>query len=252
MSRGFPFRPVLTGSIAMDAPYDGARMQSVPQREMRIQVSAPGYQKKDVERFTMDKRERKTINVQLMPLEGSAGTVVSPASFDSATIYWFTANGEETEHADVASDGTFVFARKHDSSETMVIVSASHPLWAVKSPVMRLGDTIKLPFPPSSRSFEVITKGPSAFLTVAMGGVRVPLAAFREHQQLRRNPSTTQPGRVLPVNDIAAVGTIDVLLGPAVEMVAPRAAAVDVFTLPQFKIVTRRLEPDQTTVSFVP
>jgi hypothetical protein len=119
----------------------------VPVREIHIKVSHAGYDKRDVEPFTMERRGQRTIDVQLVPLRGTRGTIVSDRPFDRAIVTWYSPAGYETERADIGADGTFVYANRHPSEETMTVVSASHPLWVLRAPATEGRASISLRFP---------------------------------------------------------------------------------------------------------
>jgi hypothetical protein len=238
--------------------YDGnVVMESVPVREIHLNVSLPGYQKQDVEPFTMLRSGELTREVQLVPLRGNSGKIVSPHPFDSATVVWFSPDGRETERADLASDGTFVYANWHAPNETMAVVSLSHPLWVSYSPAIGRHEAIKVPFPAAAvRVFSVgLAAGGqrSWYIGIVIGGVRVPQPVLAIHQNLRREPAVAQPWRAMQLRDILATGPIDVILGPTTEEITGRTAAMDFFALPQFAGAPReRLEPDANTVVLTP
>jgi hypothetical protein len=253
MSIVSPFRAALTGSMEASAPPGSARMRFVPLRKMRVSVTAPGYQKQDLAPFTLDKSERKRIDVQLMPVRGDSGKVTSSVPFDSAMVFWFNKAGEETEHADVGADGTFIYSGSHDGSETMAVVSRSHPLWVLRSPAVERGEPLQLRFPDGrARTFEItFPAGPARFVAVIVGGIRIPMPVFRQHQDLVRLPWTSQPNGTLTVRELVDTGPIDVVLGPRVDEVARGAMSMDLFAFPQFANGARvRLPPDANSVSF--
>jgi hypothetical protein len=242
MSTRVPRRPVVTQVLTTsDDESEQSRLviAHLPEREIRLTVSHPGYQKRDVEPFSMARSERKSIDVQLVPLRGTRGKIVSPRPFESGAIFWFSPAGTETEHAELAPDGTFVYAGSHDASETMTVVSQSHPLWISRAPAIDRRETFEVRFPDAaSREFDVAVEGAdrrdARFIGVAIGGLRVPQPALQHHQALRRLAATVRGPGPLRVRDIAETGPIDVILGPTAVEVSSRALAMDVFALPQF------------------
>jgi hypothetical protein len=255
MSKRGPRRAVVTRTLA---PVDGSRfvITFVPEREVRLTVSAPGYQKVDVEPFTMLKTDHKTIDAQLVPLRGAHGTIVSAKLFDAATIIWYSPSRGETERADVATDGTFVYARSHTADETIAVVSLSHPLWVTRAPESQGDTAITLAFPNAPvRQFDVAMREPdkrtNRYISLAIGGIHVPLAALAQHATLRRMPSILRGESPLPIADIAETGPIDVLLGPTVPEVPSRWLLTDLFAMPQFADAPRkRLQPGATSIVF--
>lgn len=224
-------RIVMTRNFTVD---DGnAVVKALPERELRISVSAAGYQRQNVEPFTMGKSETKELEVQLVPLRGNRGTIVSAKPFDSAAAYWFSPSGHETERAEVAPDGTFVYANAHTSEETLVIISLSHPLWVTRSP--NLGHrqsehpTLRFPDTAPARTFEVRLSVPGDTVTrqlsLTIGALTVPASALRAHQQLRRDQLMFRGGPVR-VRDILETGPIEVMLDDLRQRLMPEATAV--------------------------
>ena len=246
---------VLQGKLTT-ADDGNAVMESVPVREIRLTVSLPGYQKQNVEPFTMPRSGELTREVQLVPLRGNSGKIVSPHPFDSATVVWFSPDGRETERAELASDGTFIYANWHAPNETMAVVSLSHPLWVSYSPAIGRREAITVPFPAAAvRVFSVgLAAGGqrSWHIGIMIGGVRVPQPVLVMHQNLRREPAVAQPSRAMQLRDILATGPIDVILGPTTEEITGRTAAMDFFALPQFAAPRERLEPDVNKVVLTP
>ena len=229
----------------------------VPIRELQLTVSHAGYETREIEPFTMPKSGRHAVDAQLVPLRGTRGRIVSERPFAGAAVVWFSPGGSESERADLAADGTFVYANVHTPEETMAVVSASHPLWVLRSPATERREALTLRFPDApSVAFEVwlaaaIPRTETRYIGVAIGGVRVPQPVLAQHQTLRRNPSLMHGAGPQPFHDLLATGPIEVLLGPRVEEVAPRARALDLFALPQFAAVPRqRLEAGATDVVF--
>ena len=75
----------------------------------------------------MTKSESRDVEIEMVPLDGSEGKLISGHPFDSATICWTGADGRESERADVAPDGAFFFNQRHDGNETMTVVTAKSP-----------------------------------------------------------------------------------------------------------------------------
>jgi hypothetical protein len=244
MSKLLPRRPVVTRTVSAKGEEATVVIRSLPERELRITVSAPGYQKQELEPFSMTKSEHRKLDVKMMPLRGSRGRIVSPMAFDNASILWFAPSGAETEHAEVSSDGTFVYAREHQPDETLAVVSQSHPLWALRSPAVARGGTMTLQFPNAQpRNFEVeLRGGPSSdnrYIAIVVGGLRIPVPAFQQHATLRRMQTLVRNVRPLAVSDIAQTGPIEVILGPAYDVLPSRWLGTDFFALPVFASAPR-------------
>ena len=230
---------------------------AVPAREIHLTVSLAGYETRRIDSFTMPKSGRHDVDVQLVPLRGTRGKIVSERPFESATVIWFSPAGSETERADVAADGTFVYANRHTAEETMAVVSASHPLWVVRAPATEGRETIGLKFPVAPAvAFDVwradaVPADETRHVGVVIGGVRVPQPVLAQHQALRRDPPVLRGSGPQHFRDLLAAGPVEVLLGPVAEAVPSRARSLDLFALPQFADVPRRrLEPGTSDVVF--
>ena len=229
----------------------------VPLRELHLTVTHAGYEKRQLEPFTLDSSGTKRIDAQLVPLRGTHGKIVSQRPFDSGAVVWFSPAGSETERADLASDGTFVYANRHTREETMAVVSASHPLWVLRSPATEGRQSISLPFPEiPAVAFDVwlsaaVPPTVARYVGVTIGGVRVPQPVLTQNQNLRQDPPHLRGSGPQHFRDLLATGPVDVLLGPTLEEVASRTRALDLFALPQFSEVPRqRLEPGTSDVVF--
>ena len=249
-------RPVvMTRTISADA--DGtATLTAVPERELRLTVTHGGYEKQVVSPYSISRRETRTLDVQLVPLRGSRGRVVSSRPFESAAVFWFSPSGQELERADLAPDGTFVYANPHEPTEVMAVVSASHPLWVSRSPRLDLEGTATVAFPEvRPRTFSVSIPAADArqsrHIGVVIGGVRVPQPVLRQHQFLRGGETVTRGANPLPFLDLADTGPLEVLLGPRVEDVRGVVAGLDLFALPELADVPRQpVPPGVTSIEF--
>src|SRR5438067_2905472 len=71
MSLRKPQRPVITRDIGQSDLGGAAGLfmiDAVPERELRLTVTCPGYKKKEIDPFSMTKSEKKHIDVDLVPL----------------------------------------------------------------------------------------------------------------------------------------------------------------------------------------
>jgi hypothetical protein len=197
-------------------------LKYVPVREIRLQVSNPGYKKQDVDPFTMGRTDKKEIEVQLVPLNGAQGKIVSAHPFENGTIIWTSGTGAETERADLSPDGTFYFEQGHYRGETMAVVSLSHPLWIVPAPLVERGKPLEVRFPdsvPVREAYVAIPGNPPRVGTLVgliIGGLRVSPAALALHQNLRNESFFVRGAGPLAIRDLAETGPIDVLRGVSV------------------------------------
>ena len=221
-------RQVMQGKVTADSS-GAVVMKYVPPRELRLTVSHPGYQKQKVEPFSMTARETKTLDVELVPLRGNNGKILSDRPFEGGAVFWFSPSGREVERADLAPDGTFVYANWHAPEETMAVVSLSHPLWVLHSPSIERRDTITIQFPNApvrtfTASLETADTRSMWFLALAIGGVRVPYSVLDLHQKLRREQTFLRAGMQRVFRDVLATGPIDVILGPGAGEIVIRLA----------------------------
>jgi hypothetical protein len=250
MSKLVPYKPVLTRTVKADDDSRAADgrvvVRSVPEREIHLLVTHAGYQPHTVEPFTMPKSGTKTIDVQLVPLRGSGGRILSARPFEDAMVVWLSPAGVETEHADVAPDGTFIYANSHEPGETMAVASLSHPLWVFRAPAVANRQMLEVHFPDAApvREFSVAIEGaangPATYIGIVIGGVLVPQSALRVHQTLRELEWIVRVGGSLTFPGIAETGPIEVLRGPTVNEVPSRGRSFDPLMLPRAEAAPRK------------
>ncbi|MEA2417139.1 MAG: hypothetical protein QOI58_3796 [Thermoanaerobaculia bacterium] len=258
-----PRRPVLTRDVSQsdDGDEPGKRVagqfviKEVPERELHLTVSCPGYKKKDLEPFSMTKSEKKKIDVDLVPLGGSEAKVVSTRPFENGTIFWFSSVGVETERADLAPDGTFHFEKTHYRDETMTIVSLSHPLWILRAPQVERATPLQVRFPdtaPQRDAGVVIDNAPAQMVTiigVAIGGMRVPQPVLAQHLALRGIAPLVKGSDPLLITALAESGPIDILRGPSV-MQQRQAQFIETLMRGFAPVATQRLQQGSAVVVF--
>src|SRR5260221_4367961 len=228
-ARARPRHPVVTRVLKQDNAEGEDRaegrftIKEVPEREIRLEVSSPGYKKQDVDPFSMTKSEKKDLEVQLVPLSGSQGKIVSARPFEKGTIFGFSAAGLDTERPDLSPDGTFFFEQPHrPRDETMTVVSFSHPLWITSAPMVERSKPLEVRFPDTAPVREADVGIPglpdrvATLLGVAIGGMRVPAPAFALHLGLRGLEPRVRGAGPLHVPDLAETGPIDILRGPSI------------------------------------
>ncbi len=250
MSASAPRRPVLTiplqpgGEESSDGRFV---LRGVPLREIRLQASNPGYRKQDVDPFSLSKSEKKEVEIQLVPLNGSEGKILSPRPFEKGTIIWSSANGAETERADLFPDGTFTFEGSHFREETMTVVSLSHPLWITRAPLVERRKPLEVRFPdaaPVREADVVIENAPIRMVTligVTIGGLRVPHSAFVQHLALRNLQAIAVGNAPLQIPALAETGSITILRGPSILQRPPPTLPVDPLAFRDFGVVDRQL-----------
>jgi hypothetical protein len=217
MSLRVPQRIVMTRTLKSDQSGRVA-LTSLPEREIVISATRPGYQRATADRFTMDRAGDESIEIQMVPLKGTNGRIISARPFDQAAVYFYSASGREIERADVAADGTFIYSSSHSADETMVVVSLSHPLWIARAPNVPRFETITVRFPDAAaRTFTVARRAadPRATtpLNISVGGLRVPEPLWRQHQFLRGLGSALRGPEPLRVAEIAETGPIEMFVG---------------------------------------
>jgi len=253
MSISAPRRPVVIQDLI--ATREGVVMTSVPEREIRITVTHAGYQKQVIKPFTMDRSGTKTLDVEMLPIRGSNAQIVSRTPFNDASVYWFSAAGVETEQAVIESDGTFTFGDDHGPNETMVVVSGSHPLWVMHAPSLSRRTTTLLPFPEApSRTFDITIPSArpqtSTFIGIFVGSLRVPFAALRTHQTMRRLTAVVRGNGPLRIAEILETGPIEVMRGPRQDESPQQLGIPDPIAFPQFATAAKtRLMPGAGSVA---
>lgn len=264
MSQRVPRHPVLTRDVSQSETGDEPGkhvagqfvIKDVPERELRLTVSCPGYKKKEIDPFSMTKSEKKVIDVDLVPLGGSEAKVLSSRPFQNGTIFWFSSAGIETERADLAPDGTFHFEQTHYRDETMTIVSLSHPLWILRAPPVEKATPLQVRFPDSApqRDAEVTVYNVSprsvTIIGVAIGGLRVPQPALVQHLALRGVAPLVTGGGPFIIPALAESAPIDILRGPSGLQLQP-PQFMETLMLRGFPpVATQRLQQGSAAVGF--
>jgi hypothetical protein len=261
MSLRVPRHPILTRDASQsDAGDDRSKrvagqfvITGLPERELRLTVSCPGYKKKEIDPFSLTKSEKRTIDVDLVPLGGSEAKIISTRPFVDGTIFWFNSAGVETERADLAPDGTFHFEQTHYRDETMTVVSLSHPLWILRAPAVEKATPLQVRFPDSApqRDAEVtIDNMPPRMVTLlglAIGGLRVPQPVLAQHLALRGLAPLMNGGGPLLLPALAESAPIDILRGPSVSQ---RQMLMMNATRSFAPVATQRLQPGSAAVAF--
>lgn len=227
MSLRKPPVPVLTEMLVHDDKSgmpDRFFLRSVPPlRDINLQVKNSGYKTQDVAPFSLSKSEKKEIEVQVVPLDGTQGRVISSRPFEKAMLFWFSPQYGPTDRADVAPDGTFFYdERSHMRNEILVLVSASHPLWIARAPEIRHRQQLEIAFPDAlpAREADVFVEtnntSVATVVGITVGGLHVPQAVFAQYLALRDTPLTVVNAGPWHLPPVAETGPIEVLRGPTV------------------------------------
>jgi len=224
MSFRRPLRVVLQSTQTADEMGTMVK-KGIPLRELRITVTHTGYEKQQLEPFSLSKSENKSIDVRMMPLRGNKGKILSDRLFESGAVFWFAPDGRETERTDLGADGTFFYNGWHAPEETMAVVSLSHPLWVLHSPEITRRETISIRFPntPPPRTFDVLLATAdtrSWYIGIAIGKLRVPQPVLALHQTLRRGQTMVSVRSPVHFRDVLESGPIEVFVGPSVRELA--------------------------------
>jgi hypothetical protein len=230
-------------------------LPAVPVREIQLTVSHPGYDTRRIERFTMPKSGTHTIDAQLVPQRGTRGKITSERAFEKGEVVWYSPAGSQTERAELAPDGTFVYQNWHTAEETMVVIAASHPLWVMRAPELARHQSLNARFPDAPVvAFDVwlasaVPADEERYIGIAIGGVRIPQPVLAQHQTMRRNAALMRGAGPQHFRDLLATGAIDVLLGPRAADIEFRARHLDIFSFARYADVPRqRLEAGATDV----
>jgi len=177
-------RPAMRGALTTSES-GNASIANLPDRLIRLTVTAPHYETREVPPFRVSAGEKKTVDVQLVPRSAGHGRIVSDHFFEGGTIAWHSPDGTETEHAQLSGDGTFVYAKAHHADELMIVVSRSHALWIARSPELDPNAMPDLVFP-NAPAKQVSFRNPPPPFVLAIGGLRVPPPVLEQYQRMRR------------------------------------------------------------------
>lgn len=228
-----------------------ATFQNVPpERDLDVCARLSGYRMAcTATRIRLAEDEERTVDL-VMYRDGSKKGRVAGLTLDIGFVYWVeSVTGAVQEINRLNSDGTFYCDIDHKFTEHAVITSTNRPLIVVPPAAIERNEetiTIGLPPIPRLRTFTIEMPPKDRYLrrivTIAVGGLLVPLEAFAFHQNnrgLHEMPSKTTP---LQVPDVAETAPITILLGPATEELAPNYRVYsDVFARPEYAPLIRRI-----------
>jgi len=189
-------------------------------RKIKLCASRDDYETKCEPDFMMDVEE-KTVRLDLQKVQVQHARVDAQGPFTRGMLVWVSPqSGSITEMVrEFQDDGSFTYKRQHPPGEVVVFSAADKPLYAfLQAPIADDPFVISLPIA-SVRSFDVSlsdsSKEASAWVTLSIGGVPVPLSALNWHLGTRLHVvAPLRPGATLHVADILTTGAIEVILIP--------------------------------------
>ena len=216
-----------------------------PEKTLRVCLEHDDYERTCAEPMTLTSTQATTLRIAMKPKKGFGGRIAGANDVAAGQLYWFAADGRETERTLVKPDGTFRFNLRHDPGEAAVFVSANLPLFAFPQPFLGERDPMNVTMPPApSRTFEVSIgedrRQEDAIVTIEIGGLVVPYPPFAQHLALHGSRLDIRGRGPLVVPDILQTGPISVILGPPVDQVTAAMRLVDLFRLPQFRALPRK------------
>jgi hypothetical protein len=229
-----------------------------PEKTLRVCLEHDDYERTCAEPMTLTSTQATTLRITMKPKKGFSGRIAGANDVAAGQLYWFAADGRETERTVVKPDGTFRFNNRHEPGEAVAFVSANLPLFAFPQPFLGEHDPMNVTMPPApSRTFEVSIgedrKQEDAIVTIEIGGLVVPYPPFAQHLALHGSRLDIRGRGPLVVPDILQTGPIAVILGPPLDQVTPVMRVVDLFRLPQFRALPRKpLGGDGNVVFTVP
>ncbi len=226
-----------------------------PKKTLRVCLEHDDYERTCAEPMTLTSTEAKTLRIAMKPKKGFGGSIAGAHDVVAGQLFWYAADGRETERTVVKPDGTFRFNLRHDPGEAVVFVSANLPLFAFPQPFLGERDPMNVTMPPApSRTFAVSIdedrRQESAVVTIDIGGLSVPYPPFAQHLALHGSQLELRNRGPLLVPDILQTGPISVILGPPVDQVTPAMRVIDLFRLPQFRGLPRKPVGGEGSVVF--
>lgn len=215
-----------------------------PERILRVCLEQEDYERTCADPLKLTSTEEQTLRVA-MKRKGLSGRIAGLPAIAGGQLYWFSADGRETERAGVKADGAFRYTKPHDVSEAVAFVSLNLPLFVFVQPPVAAGDAMIVNVPAASpRTFSVsigeANPQQDAFVTIAVGNLVVPYPPFAQHLALHGSQLTLQNKGPLLIPDILETAPISVILGPPPSEVTPAMRMIDFFRLPQYRSLPRK------------
>jgi hypothetical protein len=223
-------------------------------RQLVVCAAASQYRRHCSDRFSMAGIRNHGVTVALERKDSLHGRIVSPAQFAWGRIYFVGPDGVVREETALATDGTFVYSRKHEAPEYLVVASNA-PLFVSGLP-MNSPEVLELALPAvRARELQVSIDPRSprgdALVGLFVGGLYVPGAALSVHQSARGFQSAVYGRGPLTIPAVLATGDVQVTIGPAPQDVGKTfPVGLDPFLLPQYANVPRREVPADGRIVF--
>ncbi|HEV7765278.1 MAG TPA: hypothetical protein VGQ76_09770 [Thermoanaerobaculia bacterium] len=198
-------------------------------------------------RFQLGSDEKKQVRVQLDAAGAREGRVVFPRPIEAGRIYFVISPGRIVASARIERDGRFTYELPSPTLPMYVAFFGRNlPLFLASYQEPTLGEPFTVTVPPSGRPLTIrrLSGAAAAPFTLAFGGLTVPRLVFDQHQQLRNRESRLQAGSALIVPDVAALGPVEVVMGPEVlppDFPPPPDVYTDIFNTPGFAETLRRV-----------
>ena len=243
MSSTYYFRLAIQNDAPARTGIDGkyAVENISPDKTIHVCLEHDDYERTCPDTFKMTSDETRTLRVPMQPRSAFRGRIIALQPVAGGQIYWFSADGQQTENVPVKEDGAFRFNRQHGQDEVLAFVSINGPLFVLRQP--QFDDALEIAIPAAPvRRFEVALSDESAqtdaLVTISVGELIVPYPVFSQHLALHGSMLDLRNRGPLLVPDILETGPISVLLGPPPSTVTP--SRNDLFRLPQYRNVPRK------------
>lgn len=194
------------------------QIQGLPQkRRIVVCASQEHYARGCAQPFTLEEAP-STVTVSLTRSDARHGTVGNPLAAGGRVV-WVTPAGDISESSPIAGDGSFSYARPHESGELVCVVSPAAPLLVLRYPPLGPADAFDITYAGVAvRDFRAVlpatapeTKG---FLGLSIGDAVVPLAIFSEHLAYRGSRPVFLAPRTIEVPQIAVTAPVAFLFAP--------------------------------------
>lgn len=174
---------------------------------------------------------------------GHEGRIATGGRVMGGWVFWVGPRGFIREKASqIRPDGVFWYDYDPKPGDYIVVVSQSHPL-VVQRPSNLEDVVISVPSSGNTSINVSLSDGYArarGIVTIAVGGLHVPLEAFEQHGRWR-NLVEVEKGKPYVIRDLVAGAPVTVLLGPVFgERPLDLPAGADIFVLPQYRGFTDR------------
>ncbi len=214
---------------------------------VEICADKTGYMRACAPRFQLGADEKKQVRLQLDAVDAREGRVIFARPIEAARIYFVVNPGRIVASARIERDGRFTYELPSPALPIYVAFFGRNlPLFLAPYHEPTLGEPFTVTVPPSGRPLTIrrLSGAGAVPFTLALGGLTVPRLVLDQHQQLRNRESRLQVGKSLVVPDVAALGAVEVVVGP--EVLPPDFPQspdfyTDIFNTPGFAEALRRV-----------